>query len=162
MLSSTFRRKSSFSLLQRPPYFTSEPWNMGCLSPTIRQNQPSPLPALFRARTNQSTADRYRPCPHPLLVVNESIMLHRYEHGLVPRPAIAILFGTRLRRMGACTISLIALLVSYSVSQYDTCCRDSALAELEDTPRFEVSHMHGASQGCTCSFNCKSNKHIPM
>jgi hypothetical protein len=134
---------------------------MGCLTQTIRQNQPSPCrPCFGLERTNPRRIDIVLPTP---ITCGERI---NYASPLRawtgPRPAIAILFGTRLRRTGACTISLIALLVSYSVSQYDTCCRDSALAELEDTPRFEVSHMHGASQGCTCSFNCKSNKHIPM
>jgi hypothetical protein len=134
------------------PTFTSEPWNMGCLSQTIRQNQLSPCRPPFRARTSQSTADRYRPT-HTITVVNESIMLHRYEHGLI-LCCHSDPIWTRLRRTGRALFScrIPGLLLRVAVRHM---LQGFRAAELVDTPRFEVSHMHGASQGCTCGFIAK-------
>lgn len=144
--------EAPFRFCNDRPTFTSEPWNMGCLSQTIRQNQLSPCrPPFGLERTNPRRIDIV--LPTPLTVVNESIMLHRYEHGLILYCRSDPIW-TRLRRMGRALFSrripglLLRVVVRHMLQGFRA-------AELEDTPRFEVSHMHGASQGCTCGFIAK-------
>ena len=126
---------------------------MGCLSQTIRQIQLSPLPASLSGskRTNPRRIDIV--LPTPFTVVNESIMLHRYEHGLILYCHSDPIW-TRLRRTGRALFSrrIPGLLLRVAVRHM---LQGFRAAELVDTPRFEVSHMHGASQGCTCSFIAK-------
>jgi hypothetical protein len=80
-------------------------------------------------------------------------MLHRYEHGLILY-CDSDRIWSRLRRTGRALFShripgpLLRVAVRHMLQGFRT-------AKLEDTPRFEVSPMHGASQGCTCGFTAK-------
>ena len=53
-----------FASATTAPTFTSEPWNMGCLSQTIRQNQLSTLPGLRSGSNEPIHGGSISSCPH--------------------------------------------------------------------------------------------------
>jgi hypothetical protein len=138
------------SLLQRPPYLHKRALEHGCLSQTHPAKQ---------ARTNQSTADRYHPT-HTITVVNESIMLHRYEHGLILCCDSDPIWN-RLRRTGRA-------LFSCRIPGSLTPCRSTThVAGIPHCRARGHTSLRGFAYarcltGLYMQFHCKVNKHIPM
>jgi hypothetical protein len=107
--------------------FTSEgPWEHGCFEPDHPAKTSCPLPGLPSASNEPIHGASKSSCPHHYGGLNESIMLHRYEHGLILY-CDSDPYLNSLTRNGACTI-----LSSYSwfpspCRSTTHVCRDSAL-----------------------------------
>jgi len=141
------------------PTFTSEPWKHGLFEPDHSANPTVPFAGLRFGleRTNPRRIDIV--LPTPFTVVNESIMLHRYEHGLILYCDSDPIW-TRLRRMGACTI-----LSSHSWSL--TPCRSTThVAGILQLPSLRT-HLASRFRICTVPHRAVhavslQSKHIPV